>query len=128
MNPDDVWKTNFKTKFGLDEWKFMPFGLTNAPTTFLQLINDVFRKNLGRIVVIYLDEILIFNKACDIHMQHVRLILQILREHKLQVKEKKFLFWLDFSSLSQLRGGIKRYSTRFDPFPSLKEMATTFFG
>jgi hypothetical protein len=52
MNPDDVWKTTFKTKFGLFEWKVMPFSLTNAPTTFMRLINDIFIENLGRFVVI----------------------------------------------------------------------------
>ena len=93
MNPDDVWKTHFKTKFGLYEWKLMPFSLTNAPATFMRLINDVFRKiNLGCIVVIYLDEILIFSKTWDTHMHHVCQILQILKEHKLQVKEKKSYF------------------------------------
>jgi hypothetical protein len=47
MNPDDVWKTTFKTKFGLFEWKVMPFSLTNAPTTFMSLINDIFKEHLG---------------------------------------------------------------------------------
>ena len=61
MNPNDVWKTAFKTKCGLYEWKAMPFGLTNAPATFMRLINDIFRPHLGRMVVIYLDDILIFN-------------------------------------------------------------------
>jgi hypothetical protein len=92
MNPDDVWKTTFKTKFGLFEWKVIPFGLTNAPTTFMRLINDIFRAHLGRFEVIYLDDILIFNRAWDTHMQHVRHVLQILREHKLQVKAKKSYF------------------------------------
>jgi hypothetical protein len=46
-NLDDVWKTTFKTKFGLFKWKFMPFGLTNTPATFMRLINDIFRENLG---------------------------------------------------------------------------------
>jgi hypothetical protein len=47
MNPDDVWKTMFKTKFGLFEWKVMPFDLTNAATTFMRLNNDIFRAHLG---------------------------------------------------------------------------------
>ena len=68
INPDDVWKTTFKTKFSLYEWKAMPFGLTNAPTTFMRLINGIFRQHLGNIVVIYLDDILIFSKTWDDHM------------------------------------------------------------
>ena len=71
MNPYDVWKTTFKTKFCLYERKFMPFSLTNTPTTFIRLINDIFRPHLGRMVVIYLDDILIFSHTWDTHMQHV---------------------------------------------------------
>jgi len=92
MNPDDVWKTTFKTKFGLYKWKVMVFGLTNAPATFMQLINDIFRDHLGCIMVIYLDYILIFIKTWDTHLQHVQHIFQLLREHNLQVKEKKYNF------------------------------------
>jgi hypothetical protein len=92
MNPTDVWKTTFKTKFGLFEWKFMPFGLTNAPTTFMRVINDIFRPLLGCIVVIYLDDILIFSKSWEAHLQHVLQVLELLWEHKLQVKENKSYF------------------------------------
>lgn len=70
----------------------MPFGLTNAPATFMRLINDIFRSELGRIVVIYLDDILIFSKTWELHMQHVRTIFQILRDYQLQVKENKSYF------------------------------------
>jgi hypothetical protein len=63
MNPDDVWKTMFKTKFGIFEWKFIPFGLTNAPDTFMRLINDIFREHVGQFVVIYLDDILVFSQT-----------------------------------------------------------------
>jgi hypothetical protein len=61
----------------------MPFGLTNEPTTFMRVINDIFRSLLGDIVVIYLDDILIFNKSWEAHLQHVHQVLELLREHKL---------------------------------------------
>jgi hypothetical protein len=92
MNPEDIWKKMFKTKFVLFEWKVMPFNLTNAPATFMRLINDIFREHLGRFLVIYFDDILIFSRTWDTHMQHVQQVLQILQEHKLQDKEKKSYF------------------------------------
>ena len=70
----------------------MPFGLTNTPATFMRLINDIFIAHLGRFVVIYLDDILIFSRTWDTNMQHVQQVLQILQEHKLQDKEKKSYF------------------------------------
>eukprot|EP00253_Pinus_taeda_P008244 PITA_08244 len=92
MHAADTWKTTFKTKFGLFEWLVMPFGLTNAPTTFMRFINDIFKAHLGKFVVIYLDDILVFIKSWEDHLQHVRTILELLRAHHLQVKEKKSYF------------------------------------
>jgi len=92
MHAADTWKTVFKTKFGLFEWLVMPFGLTNAPATFMRFINDVFRAHLGKFVVIYLDDILVFSKSWEDHLQHVHTILELLRAHYLQVKEKKSYF------------------------------------
>jgi hypothetical protein len=92
MQPSDIWKTTFKTKFGLYEWLVMPFGLTNAPTTFMRLINDIFQPHLGKFIVIYLDDILVFSSSWEEHMQHVRTVLALLRQHQLQVKEKKSYF------------------------------------
>jgi hypothetical protein len=92
MNEVDTWKTAFKTKFDLYEWMVMPFDLTNAPATFMRLINEIYKAHLGKIVVIYLDDILVFSKTWEDHLLHVRTVLDLLRTHKLLVKHRKSSF------------------------------------
>jgi hypothetical protein len=88
----DVWKTSFKTKQGLFEWMVMPFGICNAPTTFMHVMNDVFRPFIDDFVIVYLDDILVFSRTWDEHVMHVKQVLDVLKREKLYVKLSKCEF------------------------------------
>lgn len=70
----------------------MPFGLTNAPAVFQTLVNDILRDMVNQPVFVYLDDILIFSKSVQEHVQHVRRVLQRLLENQLYIKAEKCAF------------------------------------
>ena len=90
----DIPKTAFTTRYGLYEYTVMSFGLTNAPAYFMYMMNKVFMEFLDKFVVVFIDDILIFSKIEEEHAEHLRLVLQKLREHKLYAKRSKCEFWL----------------------------------
>jgi hypothetical protein len=84
----------FTTRYGLYEYIVMSFGLTNAPAYFMYLMNKVFMEYLDKFVVVFIDNILVFSKNEEEHAEHLRLVLQKHREHKLYAKRSKCEFWL----------------------------------
>ena len=93
MHPDSIQKTAFRTRYGHFEFLVLPFGLTNAPATFMHLMHQIFREQLDQFIVIFLDDILIYSKTLQDHIDHVRRTLQILREHRLYAKVSKCAFF-----------------------------------
>jgi hypothetical protein len=85
-------KTAFGTRYGHYEFTVVPFGLSNAPTIFMCLMNGVFKSYLDKFVIAFLDEILIYSKSKEENEWHLRMVLQVLREHNLYAKLRKCSF------------------------------------
>ncbi|KAA0059783.1 pol protein [Cucumis melo var. makuwa] len=90
----DVPKTAFRSRYGHYEFIVMSFGLTNAPAVFMDLMNKVFREFLDTFVIVFIDDILIYSKIEAEHEEHLRMVLQTLRDNKLYAKFSKCEFWL----------------------------------
>jgi hypothetical protein len=92
MHPDDIEKTAFRTHHGHFEFLVMPFGLSNVPATFQALMNDVLSPYLRCFVLVFFDGILIYISSWAEHLQHVAIIFNELRAHRLHLKRSKCSF------------------------------------
>ncbi|KAK1649653.1 hypothetical protein QYE76_067458, partial [Lolium multiflorum] len=87
----DIPKTAFTTRYGLYEYNVMSFGLTNAPAYFMNLMNKIFMNFLDKFVVVFIDDILVYSKSEEEHEQHLEIVLETLRQHKLYAKFSKYI-------------------------------------
>nr|GFC80814.1 reverse transcriptase [Tanacetum cinerariifolium] len=89
VKEQDISKTAFRTRYGHYEFLVMPFGLTNATTVFMDLMNRIFHEFLDKFVIVFIDDILVFLKSKEEHEDHLRTVLQTLRQETLYAKFSK---------------------------------------
>ncbi|GJS65886.1 putative reverse transcriptase domain-containing protein [Tanacetum coccineum] len=94
VRDEDIPKTAFRTRYGNYEFQVMPFGLTNAPAIFMDLMNRVCKPYLGKFVIVFINDILIYSRNKEEHANHLRIILELLKKEKLYAKFSKCDFWI----------------------------------
>ncbi|RVW68729.1 Transposon Tf2-12 polyprotein [Vitis vinifera] len=89
VHAPDIPKTAFRTHNGHFEYLVMPFGLCNAPSTFQAIMNSIFRPYLRKFILVFFDDILVYSPTWELHLNHVRKTLEILKKHSFFVKATK---------------------------------------
>jgi hypothetical protein len=94
IHESDILEVAFVSRYGLYKYTMMSFGLTNVSAYFMYLMNKVSMEYLDKFVVVFIDNILVYSRTKEEHENHLRLVLQKLRDHKLYAKLRKCEFWL----------------------------------
>ncbi|KAL0367232.1 UNVERIFIED_CONTAM: RNA-directed DNA polymerase, partial [Sesamum radiatum] len=111
----DIPKTAFHSRYDHYEFLVMPFGLTNAPAAFIALMNRTFQEYLDHFVIVFIDDILVYSRNREEHEQHLRIMLQILKEKELYAKLSKCEFWKELNlRLRRLIELLKDYDCTID--------------
>jgi hypothetical protein len=136
IDAEDVPKTAFTSRHGHYEWLVLPMGLTNAPASFMSLMENTFREELDKFVVVFLDDILIYSRTIEEHEEHLRLAFRRLRANKLYVKESKCEFFkreVEFLGHIVGREGVKMMESKVKAIidwqaPSCQKEVEQFLG
>ncbi|CAO2034186.1 unnamed protein product [Urochloa humidicola] len=95
IRESDIPKIAFTTRYGLYEYTVVSFGLTNALAYFMNMMNKVFMEELDKFVVVFINDILIYSETVEEHEEHIRIVLEKLRQNKLYAKFSKCEFWME---------------------------------
>lgn len=136
VQPEDVDKTAFTTRYGTFNFLVMPFGLTNAPATFQRNMNNIFQDLLDTYIIVYLDDLLVFSQDIEQHKQHLNTVLERLRQHQFYAKKSKCEFFrskIDFLGHTISQGYISTQQEKIAalhnwPMPTTLKSLQRFLG
>nr|GEV97520.1 putative reverse transcriptase domain-containing protein [Tanacetum cinerariifolium] len=95
IKEEDIPITAFRTRYDYFEFQVIPFGLTNTSAVFMDLMNRVCKPYLDKLLIVFIDDILVYSKDEEEHGKHLKIILELLKKERLYAKFSKCDFWLD---------------------------------